>query len=125
MFTMEGTVENAMKTNRLIVIKGMMSMTKNNGAIHALAFSKPAHTKPSCIQLVKMEVVRKLLNVSNAGVQVSQMRQPHKTETIKNGLKLSHNIRGCMVPTKAMPKDLNTCGIPIIQLLLPADLQST
>ena len=97
-------------------------MTKNNGAIHTLAFSKPAQTKPSCIQLVKTEVVRKILNVSRAGVHVSQMRQPHKTETIKNGLKLSHNMRGCMVPTKAMPNDLNTCGNPTIQLLLPADL---
>jgi hypothetical protein len=102
-----------------------MSMTKNNGAIHALAFSKPAQTKPSCIQLVKTEVVRKTPNVSKAGVHASQMRQPHKTETIKKGLKLSHNIRGCMVPTKAMPNDLNTCGNPTIQLLLPEDLQST
>ncbi|WP_255538647.1 hypothetical protein [Polynucleobacter sp. Tro8-14-1] len=53
------------------------------------------------------------------------MRQPHNTETIKNGLKLSHNIRGCIVPTKAIPKDLNICGNPTIQLLLPADVQST
>ena len=114
---MEGTVEKAMKTNKLIVIKGMMSMTKKSGAIHALAFSKPAHINPSCIQLVKIDVVRKVLSASSAGVQVSQIRQPHKTETIRNGLKLSQRMRGCIVPTKAMPNDLNTCCNPTIKLL--------
>jgi len=44
---MAGTVEKAMNTSKLIVIKGMMSITKNSGAIHALAFSKPAQIKPS------------------------------------------------------------------------------
>ena len=119
LLTIAGTVEKAIKTNKLIVISGIMSMTKNKGAINALAFSKPAQIKPSCIQLVNIEVVRKILSASSAGVHVSQMRHPHKTEMIKKGLKLSHNIRGCIVPTKAMPNDLNTCCKPTIQLLLP------
>ena len=108
-FTIDGTVEKAIKTSKLIVMSGMMSITKNNGAIHALALSKPAHTRPSCIQLVKIELVRKILRASSAGIQVSHIKHPQSTDTIKNGRKLSHNIRGCIVPTNASPNDLNTC----------------
>jgi hypothetical protein len=103
-----------MNTSKLIVINGMINITKKSGAIHALAFSKPAQIKPSWIQLVKMDVVRKTLKASSAGVQVNQMRQPHKTETMRNGLKLNQSMRGCMAPTKAMPNDLNTCCNPTI-----------
>jgi hypothetical protein len=117
MLTMAGTVEKAISTSKLIVMRGMMSMTKNNGAIHALAFSKPAQIRPSCIQLVNTELVRNSLSIANAGVQVSQIRQPHKIETIKNGRKLSHNILGCIVPTNAKPNDLITCCNPTIKLL--------
>ncbi len=63
----------------------------------------------SRIQLVKMDVVRTMLSISNAGVQVSQIKLPHKTETIKNGRRLNQSILGCIEPTKAKPKDLNTC----------------
>jgi hypothetical protein len=117
-----GTVENATNTNKLIVIKGMISITKNNGAMKALAFSKPAQIRPSCIQLVNTEVVKKILKASRAGVQVNQMRQPQNTEMIRNGRRLSHNIRGCIVPTRAKPKDLKTCGRPTMNTPLALHL---
>jgi hypothetical protein len=44
---MVGTVVKAMNTNKLMVMSGIISMTKNKGAIQALAFSKPAQIKPS------------------------------------------------------------------------------
>jgi hypothetical protein len=65
-----------------------------------------------------MEFVRNSLRIASAGVHVSQIKQPQRTDTIKNGRKLSHSILGCIVPTKANPNDLNTCGNPTIKLLL-------
>jgi hypothetical protein len=111
---MVGTVVKAMNTNKLIEIKGISSITKKSGAIHARALSKPAQIKPSAIQLVNMDAVKKVLSISNAGVQVSQIKVPHKIETIINGRRLSHSILGCIVPTKAKPKDLKTCCMPSI-----------
>ena len=63
-----------------------------------------------------MEVVKKLRKISSAGDQINQITQPQNIETIKNGLKLSHSILGCIVPTNAKPKERIKSATTVIQM---------
>ncbi len=88
-----------------MAIIGINRITKNKGAIQARASSKPTYSSPDWIQLVKIDAVKKVRNISSAGDQISQITTPQKIDTIRNGRKLSHSIFGCIVPTNARPSE--------------------